>query len=84
VEQAYDAARLCDLNHIATLEAALGDLDRIIHFVTVIGYVNAAPGFTHIPKVINGASDLFVEVFGDAGRHIRIAWALPRSMKCSR
>jgi enamine deaminase RidA (YjgF/YER057c/UK114 family) len=73
LEQAYDAARLCALNHLSTLQAALGDLDRIDHFVKVIGYVNAAPGFTQIPKVINGASDLFVDVFGDAGRHVRLA-----------
>jgi enamine deaminase RidA (YjgF/YER057c/UK114 family) len=55
------------------MQAAIGDLDRINHFVKVVGYVNAAPGFTQIPKVINGASDLFVEVFGDAGRHVRLA-----------
>lgn len=68
------AARLCALNLIAQLRAACdGDLDRLVRVVKLGGFVNVAPGFTDIPKVVNGASDLMVEVFGDAGRHARSA-----------
>ncbi len=73
VEQGYEAARLCALNLLANLQAAIGDLDRVRQVVTVNGYVNCVPGFAASPKVINGASDLLVEVFGDAGRHVRAA-----------
>ena len=68
------AARSCALALIAQLKAALGgDLDRLVRVVKLTGFVNAAPGFTDHPAVINGASDLMVEVFGDAGRHARAA-----------
>lgn len=68
------AARSCALALIAQLRAALGgDLDRLVRVVKLTGFVNAAPGFTDHPAVINGASDLMVEVFGDAGRHARAA-----------
>jgi enamine deaminase RidA (YjgF/YER057c/UK114 family) len=68
------AARLCALNLIAQLKAACdGDLDRVVRVVKLGGFVNVVPGFTDIPKVVNGASDLMVEVFGDAGRHARSA-----------
>jgi enamine deaminase RidA (YjgF/YER057c/UK114 family) len=73
LEQAYDAARNCALNHLAIMKDALGDLDRIERIVKVLGYVNAAPGFTDMPKVVNGESDLLVQVFGDRGRHTRAA-----------
>lgn len=73
VQEGYEAARLCALNHLAILKRALGDLDRVRHFVKMVGYINAAPGFTDMPDVLNGASDLFVEVFGEAGRHSRAA-----------
>lgn len=73
LQDGYQAARLCALNHLAILKAALGDLDRVQYFVKMIGYINAAPGFTDMPDVLNGASDLFVEVFGEAGRHSRAA-----------
>lgn len=73
VEQGYEAARLCTLNLLANLQAAIGDLDRVRQVVTVNGYVNCVPGFAASPKVINGASDLLVQVFGDAGRHVRAA-----------
>lgn len=73
VEQAYDAARLCALNALAALEGALGSLDRIERFVKLLGFVASAPGFDGQPRVVNGASDLLVEVFGEAGRHARSA-----------
>lgn len=67
------AARLCALNILAQAKAALGDLDRIVQLLRLNGFVNAAPGFADHPKVINGASDLMVEILGDKGRHTRIA-----------
>jgi enamine deaminase RidA (YjgF/YER057c/UK114 family) len=73
VPQGQEAARLCALNILAQAKAALGDLDRIVQLVRLNGFVNAAPGFADHPKVINGASDLMVEVLGDKGRHTRIA-----------
>jgi enamine deaminase RidA (YjgF/YER057c/UK114 family) len=73
LEQAYDAARNCALNHLATMKAALGDLDRVERIVKVLGYVNVAPGFTDMPKVVNGESDLLVQVFGEKGQHTRAA-----------
>lgn len=68
-----EAARLCALNILAQAKAALGDLDRIVQLVRLNGFVNAAPDFADHPKVINGASDLMVEILGDKGRHTRIA-----------
>ena len=73
VEQAYEAARETGLTLLAVLRAELGTLDRVARIVKVFGMVNAAPDFGDQPKVINGCSDLFVEVFGDAGRHARSA-----------
>lgn len=74
IEQGQQAARLCALNIIAQAKAACdGDLDRIKRICKVGGFVNCPPDFTDHPKVINGASDLFVEVFGDAGKHARFA-----------
>lgn len=73
IEQAYEMARHCALNHLATIKAALGDLDRVERFVKLIGYVNVAPGFTRMPQVVNGASDLFVELWGTRGEHARAA-----------
>ena len=73
LEQAYEAARNCGLNHLATIKSALGDLDNVERIVKVIGWVNVAPGFTDMPKVINGESDLLVAVFGERGRHTRAA-----------
>ncbi len=72
-EDGIAAARLCGLNIIAQAEAAVGDLDHIRRIIKLGGFVNAAPDFTDHPKVINGASDMIVEVFGDAGRHARFA-----------
>jgi enamine deaminase RidA (YjgF/YER057c/UK114 family) len=76
VEQGYEAARLTMLNLLATLKAELGDLDRVTRVVKLLGMVNATPEFGDHPQVINGASDLLVEVFGDKGRHARAAFGV--------
>lgn len=73
VEDAYDSARMAAINHLAILKAFLGDLDRIERVVKVVGHVNCAPGFNQLPSVVNGASDLLVQVFGEKGRHARLA-----------
>ena len=74
IEQGQAAARVCALNVLAQLHAACsGDLDRVVRCLRVGGFVNSAPDFTQQPQVINGASDLFVEVLGDIGRHARFA-----------
>jgi enamine deaminase RidA (YjgF/YER057c/UK114 family) len=84
VEQGQQAARLCALNVLAQARAALGgDLDRVVRCVRVGGFVNCTPEFTDQPQVVNGASDLFVAVLGDAGRHARAAVgcaSLPRGV----
>lgn len=83
VEDAYQHARLTGLHLISTMKAELGDLDRVTRIVKVLGMVNAVPGFTQQPEIINGCSDLFVEVFGDRGRHARSAvglGSLPRNI----
>ncbi len=73
VAQGQEAAKLCALNILAQAKAALGDLDRIVQLLRLNGFVSATPGFADHPKVINGASDLMVEILGDKGRHTRIA-----------
>lgn len=73
LEQGQQAARATALSILATLRAGLGSLDRIERFVKVFGMVNVAPGFDRMPAVIDGCSDLLVEVFGEAGRHTRSA-----------
>lgn len=74
LELGQAAARLCGLNLLAQLKAACdGDLDRVIRAVKLGGFVNVAPDFDPVPQVINGCSDLMVEVFGDAGKHARAA-----------
>lgn len=70
---AKEAARLCALNILAQAKAALGDLDRITQLLRLNGFVSAEPGFGAHPQIINGASDLMVEILGDKGRHTRIA-----------
>jgi len=78
VAKGADAARACAINLIAQMKAALdGDLDRVRRIVKLTGFVNCTPDFTDQPKVINGASDLMVEVFGEAGRHARAAVGAP-------
>ena len=83
-DEGKTAARLCAVNLIAQARAACGgDLDRVKRVVKVTAFVNAVPGFKEPPEVANGASDLFVEVFGDAGRHARAAvgaGSLPRNV----
>ncbi len=74
VEEAYQAARVCGLFALAAARAGLGDLDKIARVVRVMGLVNAPPDFAQQPAVINGFSDLMVEVFGEAGRHARVAY----------
>jgi enamine deaminase RidA (YjgF/YER057c/UK114 family) len=71
--QGYEAARVTCLACLATVKAALGDLDKVRRVVKLLGFVNSAPGFTDQPKVINGASDLLVAIYGDKGRHARSA-----------
>ena len=70
---AYQAARTTILNALAALKAEVGSLDHVRRVVKLTGWVNSAPGFTRQPFVINGASDLLVQIFGDAGRHARTA-----------
>jgi enamine deaminase RidA (YjgF/YER057c/UK114 family) len=77
IEEGYAAARACALIQIAVLKSHLRSLDKVKNIVTVNGYVNAVAGFPDSPKVINGASDLFVEIFGDKGRHARTAIGVP-------
>jgi enamine deaminase RidA (YjgF/YER057c/UK114 family) len=82
IEEGYAASRACAILQLAVLASHLGSLDAVKNIVTVNGYVNAVPGFPDSPKIINGASDLLVEIFGDAGRHVRAAIgvsALPRN-----
>ena len=73
IEDAVDAARICALNILAQTKAALGDLDRIVQLIKLGGFVNGAPGFADQPTVVNGASDLLVEVLGSKGLHARSA-----------
>ena len=81
---AQKAARVCGVNILSALKAACGgDLDKVVRCLRLGGFVNAAPGFVDVPLVVNGASDLIVEVFGDAGRHARTAVGvaeLPRNV----
>ena len=76
VEAGREAARMTGLSILATLQAELGSLDRIERIIKVFGMVNVAPGFDRTPAVIDGCSDLLVEVFGDSGRHTRSAVGL--------
>jgi enamine deaminase RidA (YjgF/YER057c/UK114 family) len=81
VQTGYKSAEICALNTLANIKAAAGSLNNVVRIVFVSGFVNAIDGFTDSPAVINGASDLFVKIFGDAGKHARAAVAvngLPR------
>lgn len=75
VQTACESAKICALNTLANIKAATGSLDTVKRFVLVTGFVNAVSGFTDSPAVINGASDLFGKVFGEAGQHARAAVA---------
>ncbi|MGC2125404.1 MAG: RidA family protein [Xanthobacteraceae bacterium] len=71
IEDGQKAARACAINLLAQVKAALGDLDKVVRVVRLGGFINSAPGFVDGPKVMNGASDLMVAVFGDKGKHAR-------------
>ena len=74
IEQGYESARYCALNHLAAIKHIIGDLARVRQVVKLVGYVNTAPGFTKAPMVLDGASDLLIGVFGpDIGLHARVA-----------
>lgn len=73
IEDANIAARICTLNGLAAIKGLIGDLDRIKQIVRVVGYVASVPNFTQQPAVINGASELLLEIFGDKGKHARSA-----------
>jgi enamine deaminase RidA (YjgF/YER057c/UK114 family) len=74
IEEGYQSARLVAINHLAMIKSVIGDLDNVVRIVKMVGYINATPGFKDAPKVLNGASDLFVQVFGEElGRHARAA-----------
>jgi enamine deaminase RidA (YjgF/YER057c/UK114 family) len=72
-EEAYEAARITSINLLAILKSAIGNLDKVVKIVNLHGYVNSADGFVRQPMVINGVSDLLVEVFGEKGKHSRCA-----------
>ena len=83
VEEGYKAARLCGLNMLATIKDYIGELDRVDYFVKVLGIVNSGGDFSRQPEVVNGFSDLMVEVFGRRGQHARSAmgaFALPKNV----
>jgi len=83
IEQGYEAARLTAINHLAVLKAELGSLNKVKRIVKVLGMVNCTEDFKDQPKVINGYSDLMVEIFGDKGKHARSAvgmYALPSNI----
>ncbi len=71
IEDGQKAARACAVNLLAQVKAALGDLDKVVRVVRLGGFINSAPGYTDGPKVMNGASDLMVQAFGDKGKHAR-------------
>ncbi len=73
LDQAKEAARLCALASLTALQGEIGDLERVTRIVKLLGFVNSAPGFGEQPKVIDGASELLISLFGDRGRHARSA-----------
>ena len=73
VDQGYQSARFMAINHLAMMKAVIGDLDRVVRIIKMVGYVNAAPGFREAPWVLNGASDLYVQIWGENGKHARAA-----------
>lgn len=83
--EGYDAARSIAINHLSVIKAEIGDLNKVVQIVKVLGMVNADPSFTEHPAVINGYTDLMVEVFGERGRHARSAVgmaSLPYNIAC--
>ena len=73
VQEGYEAARCCALLELASIKQAIGSLDRVERIISINGYVNAVPGFSDSPQVINGASELFAKIYGDRGLHARAA-----------
>ena len=73
VEQGIEAAKTAALNALAIVKGEVGSLDRVKRIVKMVGHIASAPGFTHQPQVLNGASDLIVQIFGESGRHARVA-----------
>jgi enamine deaminase RidA (YjgF/YER057c/UK114 family) len=73
IEQGYECARVTAMNCLAAVKSVIDDLDRVKQIVRVTGFINSAPGFSDQPKVLNGASDLLVEIFGERGKHSRLA-----------
>ena len=73
IDEANNAARICTLNGLAAIKGVIGDLDRIKQIVRVVGYVASVPTFTQQPAVVNGASELLLEIFGESGKHARSA-----------
>jgi enamine deaminase RidA (YjgF/YER057c/UK114 family) len=73
IEEANKAAKICTLNALAAIKGVIGDLDRIKQIVRVVGYVASVPTFTQQPAVVNGASELLIEIFGESGKHARSA-----------
>lgn len=85
IEQGYAAAKSCAVAQLSTLKAEIGDLNKVVRIVKVNGFVNAAPDFTELSKVVNGFSDLMVDVFGERGKHARAAVgmaSLPLGIAC--
>ncbi len=85
IQQGYDAARLVAITQLSVLKEQIGDLNKVVQIVKVFGMVNAVPTFENHPEVINGFSDLMVEVFGERGKHARAAvgmGSLPRNIAC--
>jgi enamine deaminase RidA (YjgF/YER057c/UK114 family) len=73
IEQGMEAAKVAALNALAIVRGEVGSLDHVKRIVKMVGHIASAPGFTDQPQVLNGASDLFVQIFGEAGRHARVA-----------
>lgn len=73
IEQGQEAARLCIMNTLAVLESKIGDLNKVTNVVKMLGFVASAPGFNDQPAVINGGSQLLIDIFGDLGKHARSA-----------
>ena len=85
VEEGYEAARITAINHLSVLKSKIGDLNKVVKIVKVLGLVNADPNFSEHPKVINGYTDLLLQVFGERGKHARSAMgmgSLPWNLAC--
>jgi enamine deaminase RidA (YjgF/YER057c/UK114 family) len=83
VEQGVEAARVAVLNGLSIIRCEVGSLDHVKQIVKMVGYIASAPGFTDQPQVLNGASDLLVSLFGDSGRHARVAVGAAELPRCA-